>query len=200
MRSATNIPLRDHNTSKKSDASLQARELPGSEDATVLAPSDAGEDGSFRTQPSNPKSFPLSTRKLLERFTSSWRTGTKCWLAAAILAFLLNLFTSIGLASTYSIDGDGIGVMMEGECSRVKSASLWVHVAINILSTALLSGSNYCMQVLSSPTREEVDKAHREGKWLDIGVHSFRNLFSIGSRRVWLWLVLALSSAPLHLM
>lgn len=102
--------------------------------------------------------------------------------------------------STYDMDGDGIGVVMEGQCSRVKTASLWVHVAINILSTTLLSASNYCMQVLTSPSREEVDRAHREGKWLDIGVQSIRNLFMIRSKRMWLWLVLALSSVPLHLM
>jgi hypothetical protein len=51
------------------------------------------------------------------------------------------------------------------------------------------------MQILSAPTRAEVDKAHRKGK-CDIGVPSIRNLFEINKRRACLWLFLGLSSYP----
>ena len=56
------------------------------------------------------------------------------------------------------------------------------------------------MQCLSSPTREEVDKAHNLGQWLDIGIPSIRNLRRISRRRLVLWWLLAGSSIPLHLM
>ncbi|KAJ9636341.1 hypothetical protein H2199_008016 [Coniosporium tulheliwenetii] len=74
------------------------------------------------------------------------------------------------------------------------------HVLINILSTIMLTASNYCMQLLSAPTRDEVARAHRHGQGLDIGIISLRNLRYISKRRTALWLSLALSSIPLHLL
>lgn len=76
--------------------------------------------------------------------------------------------------------------------------SAWLHLAINVLGTILLGASNYCMQCLSFPTRDEVNKAHSRGAWLDIGVPSVRNLRQISSKRLALWWLLAVSSIPLH--
>ncbi|KAL9626699.1 MAG: hypothetical protein Q9164_007815 [Protoblastenia rupestris] len=64
----------------------------------------------------------------------------------------------------------------------------------------LLSSSNYCMQILSAPTRKEIDNAHARRKWLDIGVPSVRNLKNVARKKVVMWWLLGLSSLPLHLM
>ena len=56
------------------------------------------------------------------------------------------------------------------------------------------------MQRLCAPTRQELDKAHRDHFWLDIGIVSVRNLAKISKRRLAIWLLLALSSVPLHLL
>ena len=56
------------------------------------------------------------------------------------------------------------------------------------------------MQRLSAPTREEIDKAHRKGDWLDVAVPSARNLWRINRWRGVGWLLLAISSLPLHLL
>ncbi|KAI9888350.1 MAG: hypothetical protein M1814_000557 [Vezdaea aestivalis] len=56
------------------------------------------------------------------------------------------------------------------------------------------------MQKLCAPTRQEVDRAHSEGKWLDIGVLSLRNLNKISKGRILIWTALALSSIPVHLL
>ena len=45
-----------------------------------------------------------------------------------------------------------------------------------------------------------MDKAHENNTWLDIGIQSFRNLMKIRKVRVVLWVLLAVSSIPLHLM
>ena len=74
-----------------------------------------------------------------------------------------------------------------------------LHLAINILSTLLLGASNFCMQVLCAPTREEIDAAHTRRNWLSIGVPSLKNLFHIDRKKSALWLVLGLSLVPLHL-
>lgn len=82
----------------------------------------------------------------------------------------------------------------------MKEASRWLHLMVNILSTALLAASNYCMHCLSAPTRQDIDEAHSKRRWLDIGVPSIRNLRSISKARVFLWSLLAISSIPLHLL
>lgn len=70
---------------------------------------------------------------------------------------------------------------------------------INILGMLLLGASNYCMQCLSAPTREEVDLAHNQKQWLEIGIPSVRNLRHVSRTRIRLWWLLALSSIPLQL-
>ena len=117
-------------------------------------------------------------------------TGTVC---------VINLTLTIWASRTYGVSG-GFGTIQRGNCDRTKKLSLWLHLAINVLSTTLLSASNYCMQCLSSPTRQDIDKAHARSKWLDIGVPSVRNLREIERKRVILWWLLAISSLPLHLM
>ncbi len=64
----------------------------------------------------------------------------------------------------------------------------------------MLMASNYCMQLQAAPTRKNLDKAHEAEDWLDIGVPSLRNLRYIGNWRRFSWLLLALSSLPVHLM
>ena len=71
---------------------------------------------------------------------------------------------------------------------------------INVLSTALLGASNYTMQCLTSPTRDEIDVAHARHDWLDIGTPSLRHLRKVSWDRIGLWWLLALSSIPLHLL
>ncbi|KAL2356828.1 hypothetical protein BJ546DRAFT_965617 [Cryomyces antarcticus] len=95
---------------------------------------------------------------------------------------------------------DSFGTIYQGDCKFAKSLDLWLHLLINVLSTILLASSNFCMQLLVAPTREEVQVAHKQKKWLDIGVPSIRNLTGIARSRVIAWNILGLSSALLHLL
>ncbi|KAI4929197.1 hypothetical protein J4E86_011725 [Alternaria arbusti] len=86
--------------------------------------------------------------------------------------------------------GDNVGGIANLKIGDEAVISQWntaLHVLINALSTMLLAGSNYTMQVLSSPTRQDVDAAHARGQWLDIGVLSPRNLRLIPRKRAALW-------------
>ncbi|KAJ5371906.1 hypothetical protein N7517_003912 [Penicillium concentricum] len=91
-------------------------------------------------------------------------------------------------------------VLYEGDCDTVHRLSTGFHLLVNLLSTALLSASNFGMQCLSAPTRRDIDKVHQSGRWLDIGVPSIRNIFRVSRRRSVLWLSLAFLSLPFHLM
>ncbi|KAL8991876.1 MAG: hypothetical protein Q9169_007572 [Polycauliona sp. 2 TL-2023] len=114
------------------------------------------------------------------------------------LVFLINLIVTIWAAAHYGIE-NGIGTIYDGSCPSTKKISLWSHLAINVLSTAMLSASNYCMQCLSAPTRPDIDRAHERHIFLNVGVQSVRNLLHISRAKFFLWFLLALSSIPLHL-
>lgn len=138
-------------------------------------------------------------RKSLGRQFAGWRFGTLSFSILAWNAFLINLSATIWASTARKSAADG-HILVDGDCDRVKNLNSWIHIAINVLSTVLLSGSNYTMQCLSAPTREEIDKAHAMKHWLDIGVPSFRNLRYISRRRTILWGLLAITSLPLHLL
>lgn len=119
-----------------------------------------------------------------------------CAIAAA-LVLVANFTSTINFMKIWRTVGD-LGTIYRGDCSKAHRLSSGLHIIINVLSTTLLAVSNLCMQLLAAPTRGEIDKAHADYFWLDIGVPSFRNLGRIGkSRRIHI-ILLAFSSVPLH--
>lgn len=133
------------------------------------------------------------------RVVTGWRAGGVTCTCTAAAVFITNTVLTIWASKTASMS-DGIGTLIDGDCAKVKKWVMWSHLAINALGTLMLGASNYCMQYLSSPTREEVDEAHARGDSLDIGIQSVGNLKRISRARMYLWILLGLSSVPLHLM
>lgn len=129
------------------------------------------------------------------RSFTGWRGGVLAAATSAGLVLLVNLVFTIW-AATKSKSGVNIGVIWEAPCQTIHTANLWIHIVLNILGTVLLGSSNYTMQCLSSPTRNEVDVAHSVGSYLDIGLPSFRNLK--GWRKKSLFGLLIVSTLPLH--
>lgn len=135
------------------------------------------------------------------RTWNNWLSRQDVLLATATVSCLIVLVVNLVATALVQAKFKAAGVVLtlfEGSCSRVKSNDTIYHILINILSTLLLGASNLSMQLLAAPTRREVDRAHSEGKWLDIGVPSWRNLRSISRTRLLIWWCLALSSIPLH--
>lgn len=145
------------------------------------------------------KSCYLHHVKAIWRKFNGYQFGVLCcaWTSGAVL--IMNVLMTIWAGSSFGTEG-GIGTLHSGSCTRSSNFGFWIHLLINILSTTLLGASNYTMQCLNSPSRAEIDKAHREGTWLDVGLPSVSNIWKIlGYRRV-LWWALALSTIPLHLL
>lgn len=119
----------------------------------------------------------------------------------SMLVLICNIaMVILGAKAKGGYDRDGVATLIEGEEVTVSRLNTICHVFINVLSTVLLSASNYTMQVLNAPTRYEMDRAHANGKWLDVGLLSVHNMRIISSKRAALCLVLAVSSLPLHLL
>ena len=151
----------------------------------------------------DPEEFATGVRERSHPQRSSqigWTSGLLRGAIVACIVFLINLVLAI-VSSYKSIHlPNGRRILYQGNCDTVKHLDTGIHLLINVLSTLLLGACNYAMQCLSAPTRYEVDKAHEKRAWLDIGVLSARNLGRIDPRRRNLWIGLALSSLPLHLL
>jgi len=186
----------NHHQANAEMTELHALTVRSNEELGMDSPS-ATKTSSARMKTSIETNRPDSVTQQYRHRLSGWRFGILNFGIWASIVFLVNLVVTIwGSVAHRNTEH----VLHEGDCERIKTTNSGLHILINILSTILLSGSNYCMQCLSAPTRREVDKAHGRRKWLDIGVPSFRNLRYIGRRRVILWFLLAVSSLPLHLL
>ncbi|KAL4736185.1 hypothetical protein BDV11DRAFT_207832 [Aspergillus similis] len=126
-----------------------------------------------------------------------WKATLYLGSATSFTVLILNLAMVCWASFRHSDQGQN--VLYSGNCDRAKELGTCVHLLINVLSTLLLSASNFGMQCLSAPTRKDIDRAHANNEWLDIGVHSIRNLRKIPRFRMLLWLSLVLTSVPLHL-
>ncbi|KAF9062623.1 hypothetical protein BDP27DRAFT_1481775 [Rhodocollybia butyracea] len=127
---------------------------------------------------------------------TGWHFGA--WMATFQASVVLLINLTVLLFCTVKTKAS-IGVIFQGDCNTVAHATFGIHLVINVLSTLLLSASNYVMQSLCAPTRTEVDRAHERGFWLDIGLQSMRNLKHTSSWKRFAWISLAVSSVPLHL-
>ena len=113
----------------------------------------------------------------------------------------MNVLLTLILAIRNGV-GKNLNDLHTGDCHDLETIATVVDLLVNILSSAVLSASNFCGQILTAPTRAEVTEAHKNMDWLDIGAPSFRNLLGrrIAAKRKILWISLALSSIPLHLL
>ncbi|TRX93347.1 hypothetical protein FHL15_005622 [Xylaria flabelliformis] len=126
------------------------------------------------------------------------------WRLGGLTLSILSIVLTVGLLVTLAVfsklsDFGSSHVLFEGSCDSASSMSTGIQFAINVISTTILASSNFFMQVIVAPTRQDVDKAHGKRKSLEIGVLSLSNLSSIPGVKVALFLILGLSSIPVHL-
>lgn len=113
---------------------------------------------------------------------------------AALLICLMALAASAGGSLFAAV------IFFEGSCTQSTYLNLFLHLLLNIISTLVIASSNFFMQVLNAPTREEVDGAHVRNKWLEIGVPSIGNAFHVSRYKTLAWVLFNLSSIPIHLL
>ncbi|GMG08199.1 unnamed protein product [Aspergillus oryzae] len=105
----------------------------------------------------------------------TWIRGVYLCANATVGLLLLNtIFISVvgGLTSKHRGSGGSSNskVVYEGSCVITSRWNTAFHFIINAISTCILAASNYCMQTLIAPTRDEIDLFHAKRRWLDIGV------------------------------
>lgn len=146
---------------------------------------------------------PQRTAGLRGRLWGGWRTTVATGAIITSVALVVNVAILIWASKQKPPDGHvgaGVVTLYSGSCTGMSKIFTWSHLALNVVSTLLLSAGAACMQCLSAPTRQEVDRAHSHSTWLDVGIPSVRNLKWIARQRMVLWALLGLSSVPLHLL
>ncbi|KAJ8131401.1 hypothetical protein O1611_g2221 [Lasiodiplodia mahajangana] len=132
-------------------------------------------------------------------FAKGWqRTGT----VNVILTFLCDVVLLILLSISVSQPNaslSGSTIIFSGDCNLSTTLNLILHLLANVISGVILASSNFFMQVLNSPSRGEIDKAHKWLRSVDIGVPSFKNLQHISYFKLTGWVIFLVSSIPIHL-
>ena len=136
---------------------------------------------------------------MIRTYLIGWKFGVTGWVVVVIMTLFINIGLSV-FVGYYRGFNKGIGTLVKGECSKITAYNIGAHLTVNVLSTLLLSGSNYCMQCLSAPTRREINNAHKRDITFDIGIPSLRNLAALDRWKVVMWTLLGISSLPLHLL
>jgi hypothetical protein len=133
--------------------------------------------------------------------TTGWRTVALInivWLTIATFV----LFGLVAASSVAEGGATGANIFFRGLChgDAVARLNTALHLLLNIFASAVLASSSFFIQVVSSPTRAEVDAAHARGHAVHIGVTSPSNALHVSRFKAALWAVLLLSSLPLHLL
>ncbi|KAK6845649.1 hypothetical protein PG995_015759 [Apiospora arundinis] len=132
------------------------------------------------------------------RSTGWKRTGAWNILAASTLGIIVMcvLLASISQPGS-SLRSDTI--LYHGSCEHSRYLNTVLHLLVNVISSAVLASSNYFMQILNAPSRDEVDRAHRNLSSLEIGIPSLKNLSSLSTFKRCMWTLLLITSLPIHL-
>lgn len=127
------------------------------------------------------------------------------WRKTAVINTIIVGFFAIANFSTmvWSLAKSGSSennVFSQGDCNKISLLNTFLHLLLNIASSLIIASSNFFMQVLNSPTRAEVDRAHTHKRWLEIGVPSLRNVLNVSPYKSLAWALFSLSSIPIHLL
>ncbi|KAI0973664.1 hypothetical protein F4678DRAFT_486848 [Xylaria arbuscula] len=136
--------------------------------------------------------------------STGWKKAAKVNCTILIIASLILVGLSIAVIANNNFS---ILFILSADCdgNLASAVNIALHLLINIVSTLVVqsdrfASSNFFMQVLNAPSREEIDIAHSKGSWLGIGVPSVRNIFLVTKFKAWCWVALLISSIPIHLL
>ena len=129
---------------------------------------------------------------------NGWRLAIHILLSFTLVALAINV-SLIAWGVSKSGSATGIIKLYDEACDSMRFHFPWMHLPINVCGTLLLASSNAAMQIISAPTRPEIDRAH-PGAFLDIGLMGTRNWSCLTRWRRIVWLLLAVSSLPIQTM
>jgi hypothetical protein len=95
-----------------------------------------------------------------------WRMGVLVGCCTSAFVLCCNVaIVIVGSQAQGGYKDDGIADLIIGSAMAISKWSTAALLVINIFSTMLLGARNYTMQVLGSPTRTDIDRAHARGRY-----------------------------------
>ncbi len=86
-----------------------------------------------------------------DRRLLGWRAGVTGVTALVFSCLAINISFLTWALTTHNITG-GIATLQQGSCKTSANLNTGIHLVINLLSTGMLSGSNYCKRcTITSP-------------------------------------------------
>lgn len=140
----------------------------------------------------------MALSKRLRLPATGWRRAAV--INSIIVGILATILTMISISAYAGTDRMlRTWTLFSGDCTTSTRINLFLHLVINVISTLTIASSNFFMQILNSPTRRDVDKAHAKNKWLEVGIPSFGNILHVSKYKTLAWVLFNLSSIPIHL-
>lgn len=146
----------------------------------------------------NPKYAPLAVKsdQTSERPVSWHRDALKFHALSACILIALLVCVSLSYAN------GGVSQVTElyaGQCRRAKVMNQGLQLVCAITAIGMSVSFDFFIRLVSSPTVDDLRKAHLQSRSLDVGVHSFRNLRQLSHwRKVW-WILLVAIGIPIQL-
>lgn len=124
------------------------------------------------------------------------RTATQ--LQALSISICLVVFTCFTISATR---GGAVGTaeLFSGQCSCAVNINRALQGVIALLAIGISVCFDFFMRLASSPTMDDLRKAHRQGRSFDIAVHSLRNVCHVSHWRTFGWITLILLAVPIQL-
>ncbi|KAH9238249.1 hypothetical protein K456DRAFT_1827108, partial [Colletotrichum gloeosporioides 23] len=135
----------------------------------------------------------------------SWARIPTGWRRLAIIDVVLMsasllVVASISLAAFIATgDFKQVWTFYTTNFREITTPNTLIHLILNVLSGVVLASSNFFMQICNAPSRREIDAAHAKRDWLDVGIPSWRNAFRLSWFKLTAWLVLFLTTIPVHM-
>lgn len=63
---------------------------------------------------------------------------------------------------------DGTYFVARGQCTKIKVLNAAFHAVVNLLGILVVAAVSSYLGVLSLPTREDLNRVHRNGNWLEV--------------------------------
>src|SRR5437764_571941 len=105
----------------------------------------------------------LKRKTFRQKYLSGLKVVLRAWAALSAIVLIANV---AGFACAVAVYGtkNGYGIIQQGDCATSQTLNLWLHLAINVLSTGLFLASTAFMTVSMSPSRAEILQAHSQRK------------------------------------
>jgi hypothetical protein len=92
----------------------------------------------------------------------------------------------------------GITQLFSGQCSRAININRVLQAVLALVAIGISVSFDFFMRLISSPTVDDLRKAHRKGQSFDIAVHSIRNVRQISPWRTFGWIMLIFLAVPIQ--